>query len=77
VKKCRDKISAEVLFGGEECAREGVIELMTIVALYDFDGVAKLCGDISEKMDKVEKVSDLTHKGKVHTKWDLLSRITR
>jgi hypothetical protein len=31
--------------GGEECTRGGVIELMTIVALDDFDGAAKLCGD--------------------------------
>jgi hypothetical protein len=37
-------------FGGEECARGGIIELTTIVALDDFDGAAKLCGDISEKM---------------------------
>jgi hypothetical protein len=51
-------------FGGEECARGGVIELTTIVALDCCDGAAKLCGDISEKM------SDLTRKGKVHTKWE-------
>jgi hypothetical protein len=57
-------------FGGEECARGGVIELTTIVALDGFDGAAKLCGDISEKCDKVEKVSDLTRKEKVHTKWE-------
>jgi hypothetical protein len=36
-------------FGDEECARGYIIELMTIVALDDFDGVVKLCGDISEK----------------------------
>jgi hypothetical protein len=36
-------------FGGEECARGGVIKLMTIVALDGFDGAAKLCGDISKK----------------------------
>jgi hypothetical protein len=53
---------------GKECMRGGIIELMTIVALHSFDGAAKLCGDISEKIDKVLKVSDLTHKGKVHTK---------
>jgi hypothetical protein len=40
-------------FGGEECMRGGVIELTTIVALDGFDGVAKLCGDISKKIDKV------------------------
>jgi hypothetical protein len=56
--------------GGEECVRGGVIELTAIVALDGFDGAAKLCGDISEKCDKVEKVSDLTRKGKVHTKWE-------
>jgi hypothetical protein len=54
--------------GGEECARGGVIKLTAIVALDGFDGVAKLCGDISEKNLTVEKVSDLTRKGKVHTK---------
>jgi hypothetical protein len=56
--------------GGEECARGGVVELTTIVALDDFDGATKLCGDISEKIDKVKKLSDLTRKGKVHTKWE-------
>jgi hypothetical protein len=37
-------------FGGKEYTRGGVIELTTIVALYCFDGAAKLCGDINEKM---------------------------
>jgi hypothetical protein len=37
-------------FGDEECMRGGVIELTTIVTLDDFDGAAKLCGDISEKI---------------------------
>jgi hypothetical protein len=37
-------------FGGEECARGGVIKLTDIVALDGFDGAAKLCGDISEKI---------------------------
>jgi hypothetical protein len=37
-------------FGGEEYMRGGVIKLTAIVALYGFDGAAKLCGDISEKM---------------------------
>jgi hypothetical protein len=64
-------------FGGKECMRGGVIKLMTIVALDGFDSAAKLCGNISEKIDKVEKVSDLTRKGKVHTKWEWSSRITR
>jgi hypothetical protein len=57
-------------FSGEECVRGGVIELTTIAALDDFDGVAKLCEDISDFFDKVEKVSDLTRKEKVHTKWE-------
>jgi hypothetical protein len=35
-------------FGGEECARGGVIELTTIVIPDDFDGTAKLCGDIND-----------------------------
>jgi hypothetical protein len=55
-------------FGGEECARGCVIELTTIITLDGFDGTAKLCEDINEKIDKAEKVSDLTRKGKVHTK---------
>jgi hypothetical protein len=53
---------------GEECSRGGVVELTTIVALNSFDGAAKLCRDRGEFFDKVEKVSDLTRKGKVHTK---------
>jgi hypothetical protein len=48
--------------------RGSVVELTVIVAPDNFDGAAKLCGDISEKFDKVEKVLDLTPKGKVHTK---------
>jgi hypothetical protein len=54
-------------FGSEECAREGVIELTAIVALDGFDNAAKLCGNISDFFYNVEKVSDLTCKGKVHT----------
>jgi hypothetical protein len=50
--------------------RGGVIELTTIITLDDFDGAAKLCGDISKKCDKVEKVLDLMRKGKVYTKWE-------
>jgi hypothetical protein len=57
-------------FGGEECVRGGVIKLTAIVTLDCFDGAAKLCGDISEKCNKVEKVLDLACKGKVHTKWE-------
>jgi hypothetical protein len=50
--------------------RGGVIELTTIITLDGFDGAAKLCGDINEKCDKVEKVLDLMRKGKVYTKWE-------
>jgi hypothetical protein len=35
---------------GEECTRGGVVELMVIVAVNDFDGAAKLCIDISRKI---------------------------
>jgi hypothetical protein len=42
-------------FGGEECARGGIVELTAIVTLDGFDGAAKLCGDISEKMLQGEK----------------------
>jgi hypothetical protein len=52
---------------GEECSRGGIDELTAVVALNNFDGAAKLCGDKSEKIDNMEKVSDLTHKEKVHT----------
>jgi hypothetical protein len=37
-------------FGGKECISGDIIELTTIVALDGFDGVAKLCGYISEKI---------------------------
>jgi hypothetical protein len=57
-------------FGGKEYVREGVIKFTVIVALDGFYGMTKLCGDISENFGKVEKVSDLMHKGKVHTKWE-------
>jgi hypothetical protein len=49
-------------FGGKQCARGGVIKLTIIVALDGFDGVAKLGRDISKKINKVEKGSDLTRK---------------
>jgi hypothetical protein len=64
-------------FGGKECARGGVIELTTILTLDSFDGAIKLWEDIGEKSDRVEKVSDLTCKGKVHTKWEWSSKITK
>jgi hypothetical protein len=44
--------------------RGSIVELTVIVALDNFDGAAKLCVDISEKTDKVEKVSNLTCKEK-------------
>jgi hypothetical protein len=50
--------------------RGDVVKFTTIVGLDDFDGATKLCGDISEKIDEVKKVSDLTCKRKVHTKWE-------
>jgi hypothetical protein len=46
----------------------GVVELMGLVTLDDFNGAAKLCGNKGGKMEKVGKASDFTHKGKVHTK---------
>jgi hypothetical protein len=33
---------------GEECARGTIVKLTTIITLDDFDGAAKLCGDISK-----------------------------
>jgi hypothetical protein len=36
-------------FGDDDCARGGIIKLMSIIELDGFDGAAKLCGDISEK----------------------------
>jgi hypothetical protein len=35
-------------FGGKECVRGDIIKLTAIIALDNFDGVAKLCGDISK-----------------------------
>jgi hypothetical protein len=56
--------------------RGGIVKLTSIVILDDFDGATKLCEDISDFFDKVEKVSDLKRNGKVHTKWEPSSRIT-
>jgi hypothetical protein len=50
----------------------GIIELTAIVALDDFDGAVKLCGDISDFFDKVEKVSDLMCKGKSPNKMGVI-----
>jgi hypothetical protein len=35
---------------GEECSRGGVVELPVIVAMGNFDGAAKLCGDKGKKI---------------------------
>jgi hypothetical protein len=53
---------------GKECMGGGIVELTTVVTLYDSDGAAKLRGNKGEKIDNVEKVSNLTCKGKVYTK---------
>jgi hypothetical protein len=63
--------------GGEKRVGGGVVELTTVVTLDGFNGAAKLSGDKGEKINKVEKVSDLTRKGKVHTKWEQSSRMSR
>jgi hypothetical protein len=39
----------------EERSRGSVVELTTIIAQDNFDGMTKLCGDIGEKIDKVGK----------------------
>jgi hypothetical protein len=62
---------------GEECSRGGIVELTAVVTLNNFDGAAKLCGDKGKKNDKVEIVSNLTHKGKVNIKWERSSRMSR
>jgi hypothetical protein len=36
--------------GGKECVGGGIVELMTIVTLDDFDGAAKLRGNRDEKI---------------------------
>jgi hypothetical protein len=33
-----------------ECSRGGIVKLMVIVALKNFDGATKLCGDKGEKI---------------------------
>jgi hypothetical protein len=63
--------------GGKECAGRGIVELKAIVTLDDFDGAAKLRRNKGEKIDKVEKVLDFTRKGKVHTKCERSSGITK
>jgi hypothetical protein len=62
---------------GEECSRGGIVELMAIVALNNFDGTAKLCGDQRKKIDQVEKVPNLTREGKFHIKWERSSIMSR
>jgi hypothetical protein len=54
----------------EECSRGGIVKITTVVTMDSFDGATKLCGDKGKKIVEVEKVSYLTHKGKVHTKWE-------
>jgi hypothetical protein len=54
----------------EECSRGGIVKITTVVTMDSFDGATKLCGDKGKKIVEVEKVSYLTHKRKVHTKWE-------
>jgi hypothetical protein len=49
-RSVRTRYPQKCPFGGEECVRRCVIELMTIIAQDMFDGAAKLHGDISEKI---------------------------
>jgi hypothetical protein len=35
---------------GEECSRGGIVQLMTVIALNNFDGVVNLCGDKGKKI---------------------------
>jgi hypothetical protein len=51
---------------GEEHSRGGIVELIVITTLNSFDGAVKLCGDKGEKIDKAEKVSDLTQRKSPH-----------
>jgi hypothetical protein len=54
--------------GGKECTGGGIVKLTIVVTLDYFDGAARLRGKKDKKFDNVGKVSDLTSKGKVHTK---------
>jgi len=52
--------------GEEKGACGGVVELAAIVTLDALNGAAKLGRDIGKKLAKVENVSDLRRRGKVH-----------
>jgi hypothetical protein len=54
--------------GGKECTGGSIVKLTVIVTLDNFDGAAKQCENKGENIDSVGKVSDLTRKGKIHTK---------
>jgi hypothetical protein len=54
--------------GCKECTGGGIVELMVIVTLDNFDGVTKLRENKDDFFDNVGKVSDVMRKGKVHTK---------
>jgi hydroxymethylpyrimidine/phosphomethylpyrimidine kinase len=62
---------------GEECPRGGVVKLTTIITPNSFDDVAKLCEDKGQFFDKMENASDLIHEGKMHTKWERSSIMSR
>jgi hypothetical protein len=40
---------------GEECSRGDVVKLTSVIALNNFDGAAKLCGDKDDFFDKVKR----------------------
>jgi hypothetical protein len=48
--------------------RGSIVELTAVNTLDDFDGATKLRGNKGDFFDNVGKVSDFTHKEKVHTK---------
>jgi hypothetical protein len=48
--------------GGEEYSRGSVVELTTIISLDNFDGVTKLCGDISGKSVRFDPQGKSLHK---------------
>ena len=52
--------------GEEEDARAGVIKLPAIVTLKALHIGVKLCAHIGKEIRQVEKVSDLSRRGKVH-----------
>ena len=50
----------------EKGASGGVVKLLTIVILDGFNRGAKPSSNKRKKLERVGKVSDLRHKGKVH-----------